>query len=80
MKAASGAVLYCSYFGIAFIGKTAIGLVSGLVSSVNMVGHLQARAVANTNLTGQEHASLMRRTIKKRGIQAETNLQGFFFP
>jgi len=79
MTPASGAVLYCSYFDITFIGKTAIELVCGLVSSVNMVGHLQARAVANTNLTGQEHASLMKRTIKKRRILAEIDFQGFFF-
>ena len=79
MTPASGAVLYCSCPGITFIGKTAIELVSGLVSPVSIVGHLQARAVANTNLTGQEHASLMKRTIKKRRIQAEIDFQGFFF-
>ena len=43
MRTASGAVLYCSCSGIAFIGKTAIGLVCGLVFPVSIVGHLQAR-------------------------------------
>ena len=43
MGAASGAVLYCSCSGIAFIGKTAIGSICGLVSPESIVGRLQAR-------------------------------------
>ena len=80
MRAVASAVFYFSSSGIAFIGKTAIGSICGLVWPVSIVGHLQARADANTDLTGQGHASLMRCTVKKRIIQAEKNFQGFFFP
>lgn len=45
MRAVASAVLYCSSSGIAFHreAKTAISLVCGLVSPVNLVGRLQAR-------------------------------------
>ena len=43
MRTASGAAIRWLASGIAFIGKTAIGLVCGLVSPVSIVGHLQAR-------------------------------------
>ncbi|AQT47698.1 hypothetical protein BBC0122_015960 [Bartonella choladocola] len=43
MRTASGAAIRWLASGIAFIGKTAIGLVCGLVSPVNLVRCLQAR-------------------------------------